>query len=56
MYAGDEAIVVDYKFGKVRNSQYRRQVLGYMNLLRTMGFTSVQGYLWYDDHGLEPLQ
>ena len=56
MYAGDEAIVVDYKFGKVRSSQYRRQVLGYMNLLGTMGFTSVKGFLWYDNHGLEPLQ
>ena len=56
MYAGDEAIVVDYKFGKVRNGQYRRQVRGYMELLGTMGFTSVKGFLWYDNHGLEPVR
>ena len=56
MYAGDEAIVVDYKFGKVRSSQYRRQVRGYMELLGTMGFTSVKGFLWYDNHGLEPVR
>ena len=31
MCRGEEAIVVDYKFGKARDGQYRRQVLGYMN-------------------------
>lgn len=54
MCRGEEAIVVDYKFGKARDGQYRRQVLGYMNLLSTMGFSTVKGYLWYDrEDGVE---
>ena len=49
MCRGEEAIVVDYKFGKARDGQYRRQVLGYMKLLSTMGFSTVKGYLWYEN-------
>ena len=55
MFSESEAIVVDYKFGKVRESRYRRQVLGYMGLLRDMGCSSVRGYLWYDKEGVEEI-
>lgn len=52
MYHGsEEALVVDYKFGRRRESEHRRQVKGYMNLLRDMGFASVRGYLWYGVEG-----
>ena len=52
MYRGsEEAMVVDYKFGRRRESEHRRQVKGYMDLLRDMGFESVRGYLWYGVEG-----
>jgi ATP-dependent helicase/nuclease subunit A len=40
--------VVDFKFGKP-SPKYRRQVLEYMSLLRSMGYATVQGFLWYVD-------
>ena len=42
----NEAIVLDYKFGK-ENEKYTQQVLEYMDALLQMGHTSVKGYLWY---------
>lgn len=43
-----EIVVVDFKFGKPRNS-YRKQVEGYIRLLRRMGYEKehITGYLWY---------
>lgn len=46
MVKGDEAVVVDYKFGR-RNEEYDQQVHRYMELLRDMGYKKVKGYLWY---------
>ncbi|NPA36343.1 MAG: UvrD-helicase domain-containing protein [Chlorobi bacterium] len=40
-------IVVDYKFGKLKNIKYIKQVLSYMKLLNEMGYTNIKGYLWY---------
>ena len=48
-----EAIVVDYKFGAyspedtVTERKYKKQVSRYMQLLTSMGYTNVKGYLWY---------
>ena len=42
----NEAIVIDYKFGKPL-PRYRRQVQRYMQLLSKMGYSAVRGYLWY---------
>ena len=39
-------IVVDFKFGK-HSEAYNEQVRGYMSQLRDMGYTDVEGYLWY---------
>ena len=47
MTKGSEAIVIDYKFGEKILPAYRRQVGGYCNTLREMGFESVRGYIWY---------
>lgn len=50
MTSEGDAVVVDYKFGESHDSdrRYRRQVEGYMSLLRRTGmFRSVTGYLWY---------
>jgi ATP-dependent exoDNAse (exonuclease V) beta subunit len=46
MANGEEIIVVDFKFGKPR-PEYALQVERYMRLLRAMGYSRVQGYLWY---------
>ena len=46
MTQGDNVVVVDFKFGK-RREEYRHQVEEYMQLLRQMGYTQVDGYLWY---------
>lgn len=38
---------VDYKFGSRDPGRYRRQVGEYLGLLRQMGYTQCEGYLWY---------
>ena len=38
--------VIDYKFGSPKDS-YISQVDGYVDLFKEMGYTDVQGYLWY---------
>ena len=49
MVRADEAFVIDYKFGEYlpENSKYVRQIRNYMRLLSSMGFSRVQGALWY---------
>ena len=51
MIAGDRAVVVDYKFGEHDAERYRRQIGNYCTLLREMGYTRVEGYLWYVRQG-----
>ena len=42
--------VVDYKFGNDRDEkQHRRQMKGYIELLRKMEYKAIQGFLWYID-------
>ena len=43
---GSRVIVIDYKFGEPRRA-HRDQVGNYMQLLRQMGYPSVEGWLWY---------
>ena len=47
MIRGTRAVVVDYKFGGREPERYRRQVREYLALLRQMGYTETEGYLWY---------
>ena len=47
MIRDGRAVVVDYKFGGHDNPAYRRQIAGYMRLLQSMGYRSVEGYIWY---------
>jgi hypothetical protein len=50
---GDEAVVIDYKFGTAHKEnpqlgeKYKKQVSRYMELLTRMGYKNVKGYLWY---------
>ena len=46
MMKDGQVIVVDFKFGKKKKA-YRLQVKEYMDLLARMGYTHVEGYLWY---------
>lgn len=46
MIKGDSAVVVDYKFAREREDNYK-QVRYYMELLRKIGYKNVSGYLWY---------
>ena len=46
MTRGDEAVVVDYKFGEEDN-RHNEQVATYMSELLKMGYSVVEGYVWY---------
>ena len=50
MIRNKEAIVVDYKFGAERTA-HRNQITDYMTELRQMGYSSVDGFLWYVSMG-----
>lgn len=44
--SGDRTVVIDYKFGEEKRS-YEKQVRGYMNLYRALGYPNVSGAVWY---------
>ncbi|MFI3314745.1 MAG: UvrD-helicase domain-containing protein [Rikenellaceae bacterium] len=43
---GDEAVVIDYKFG-LKSNKHLKQVENYKSLLSQMGYKDVKGYVWY---------
>ncbi len=47
MIKGRHAIVVDYKFGEHERERYTEQLRDYMLLLSHIGYTVVEGYIWY---------
>lgn len=47
MIENGKAVVVDYKFGKLKKESYRKQVMYYKKCLIEMGYKEVEGYLWY---------
>lgn len=46
MKRGNEVVIVDFKFGKPQ-PEHNDQVLRYVSLIHSMGYTDVKGYLWY---------
>ena len=46
MTNGKEFIVIDFKFGKPREEN-KEQVIEYIQILKTMGYKNIKGYLWY---------
>ncbi|MCR5395717.1 MAG: UvrD-helicase domain-containing protein [Bacteroidales bacterium] len=42
-------IIIDYKTGAEQPKRHNRQVLHYMSLMEQMGFSNIEGYLWYVD-------
>ncbi len=54
---GTRTIVVDYKTSHRTPSpalrkKYKDQVAKYMQLLTDMGYSPIEGYVWYVDHGI----
>jgi ATP-dependent helicase/nuclease subunit A len=44
---GDLVTVVDFKFGEVEKDSYKAQVKNYMNQLGKLGYSRVEGFVWY---------
>ncbi len=55
LIAADKVIVIDYKFGQVKDNRYNRQVRRYVDMIKQMdeGYDKVEGYLWYVSKGSE---
>jgi ATP-dependent exoDNAse (exonuclease V) beta subunit len=51
MIRGDRAVVVDYKFGTEHSTAHQNQVKDYIKLLQQMGYTRIEGYVWYISMG-----
>ncbi|MDR2563367.1 MAG: UvrD-helicase domain-containing protein [Prevotellaceae bacterium] len=45
----NETLIIDYKFGQTEKENHKQQVREYVNLLITMGYPQVKGYVWYVD-------
>ncbi len=50
MVSGNQAIVVDYKWGAKNPEKYHKQVKRYAKTLKKCGFKKVEGFLWYINH------
>lgn len=46
IFDGKEMIVIDFKFGKPRK-EYHKQIKQYMDLLKSMGYKNIKGYIWF---------
>ena len=46
MKRDNEVVIVDFKFGKPQ-LEHNNQVLRYISLMYSMGYTDAKGYLWY---------
>ncbi len=54
MISDNNVVIVDYKFGKLKEKKYNDQIGRYIHLIREMGYQSVTGYLWFfDDSTIE---
>lgn len=49
MIRPDATVVIDYKFGLQQKASYGKQVQTYVNLLASMNYPNVSGYIWYVD-------
>ena len=50
LLSDDSTIVIDYKFGEPHRS-HEKQMREYINLLQTMNYQNVVGYIWYVEKG-----
>ena len=47
MLKGSDAVIIDYKFGNVERREYIDQVNEYELLLKKMGYSGIESYVWY---------
>ena len=47
MVKGERAVIVDYKFGSQHSNNYTTKMQLYKKLLTHMGYSQVEGYIWY---------
>jgi ATP-dependent helicase/nuclease subunit A len=47
MLKGSNAVIIDYKFGNVERREYIDQVNEYGLLLKEMGYSGIESYVWY---------
>jgi ATP-dependent helicase/nuclease subunit A len=45
--SGKQAIVIDYKFGEEKTTSHEKQLKTYMQLLKEMNFTEIDGFIYY---------
>ena len=47
IYNSEKTVVIDYKFGEIKEPKHLLQIRQYMNYLSEMGYKRTEGYLWY---------
>jgi len=47
IYNDEKTVVIDYKFGTIKEPKHRSQIRQYIDYLSEMGFKHTEGYLWY---------
>ena len=47
----EKVIVIDYKFAKP-SDKHKEQVSEYMKLIGQMGYSTIEGYVWYVDKNI----
>lgn len=48
VFSDGKVTVIDYKFGYEKN-EHKKQVSGYITMIKRMGYFNVEGFLWYVD-------
>ena len=47
IYNEKKTVVIDYKFGEIKDPKHMLQIRQYINYLSEMGYKRTEGYLWY---------
>jgi len=47
IYNNEKTVVIDYKFGEIKDPKHMLQIRQYINYLSEMGYKRTEGYLWY---------
>ena len=56
MIGNGKTIVADYKFGETHTAAHTTQVRKYMELLKLMGYSNIEGYIWYFNSDDKPVK
>jgi len=47
IYNNEKTVVIDYKFGEIKEPKHLLQIRQYIKYLSEMGYKRTEGYLWY---------